>query len=102
MAFTQTTLTESPLMIYQADRTVAVTVLYLTNNNSSAVTASVYLVHSGDSASDSTILYKDLNLDTAATAAVLTERIILESGDSVWAVSSAAASVVATVCSIAV
>jgi hypothetical protein len=102
MAFTQTTLDITSVEIFTADRTVAITALYLVNTSSSAVTVTVYLVPPAGSASSNRIVYSNLNCNSDETVAVLTERIVLTAGDSIWAECSSQFAVVATVASVAV
>jgi hypothetical protein len=102
MAFTQTTLGTSPVELFTADRNIAVTALYLANTSASPVTVTVYLVPTGGSAGSGTTVYKDHSVAANSTSAVLTERIVLENGDSIWGAASAGSSILATVCSIGV
>jgi hypothetical protein len=102
MAFVQTTLDIAPTEIITADRTVVITVLYLVNTGPSAVTITVYLVPAGGVAGAGTILYQNLNCDSDQTLAVLTERVLLDNGDAVWAECSGQFSVVATIATVAV
>jgi hypothetical protein len=102
MALTQSTLDIVPTEIVTADRTLVITVLYLVNTSPSAVTISVYLVPAEGTPSSGNILYQNLNCDSDQTLAILTERVVLDTGDSVWAECSSQFAVVATVATVAV
>lgn len=90
---TFTTVFSSPLSF---DST-AVTAIYLCNKGVGVASVNVHLVPSGDLASDSNIIYYDLKLAPSDTYVIDSERIILDQGDSIVAVSDVAGDVVATV-----
>ena len=102
MAFTQTSLDTSPVEIFTATRNTVVTAVYLANTSGSNRTVTVYLVPLSGSAGALTTVYKDHGVLANSTGAVLTERIVVETGDSIWADADAGAVVTATVCSIGV
>ena len=102
MAFTQTSLDTSPVEIFTALQDTVVTAVYLANTSAGNRTVTVYLVPLSGSAGATTTVYKDHDVLANTTSAVLTERIVVETGDSIWADADAAAVVTATVCSIGV
>ena len=102
MAFTQTSLDTSPVEIFTALQDTVVTAVYLANTSAGNRTVTVYLVPLSGSAGATTTVYKDHDVLANTTSAVLTERIVVETGDSIWADADAGAVVTATVCSIGV
>ncbi len=102
MAFAQFRLTNANSRIFLADSSAIITALYLANTSAGAVTVSVYLVPPSGTAGLSTVLYHTITVNPAQTLAVLTERVPVETGDSIWAVCSSVDAVTATVCSVAV
>lgn len=72
--------------------------MYLCNTTGSAVTANVYLVPTGGTP-DLCPIYSNLSIAAGDTHISDTERIVLDSGDSLWANCSVNGAVVITVSS---
>jgi len=96
MSLSQHQLTVSAETVFLATAQSAVTGLYLVNLSLSAVTVTVYLVKDSDSASMVNTVYSDLTIDPAETIVLLTDRVLLDSGDRLQASASADFAVSAT------
>ena len=97
MALSQSTLTTSAASIYTSSGQSAVTTMYLCNFSGSDATATVYLVANGSSAGNNNIIYKTIPIAAGDTYIIDTERLVLDTGDSVQALASANTSISMTV-----
>jgi hypothetical protein len=103
MALTNTTLDVTPTALFTSTGTNAVIVMYLCNtNNSTPAQFSLYAVPAGAQADMTTVIYSEVSLTSGDTYVLDTERLLLDSGDSIWGAASVAASIVVTVNTIAV
>ena len=96
MALAQLQLSTSVDTVYTSTGSSVVTGLYLVNTSSSAVTVNIYFVPDSQSASLSTVVYYNQTIDSHDTLVLLSERVLLSSGDRIQASSSADLSVTAS------
>lgn len=80
----------------------AVTAIYLCNPNGSAVTANVYVVPAGSTDVGNCLIYSNLIVASSDTSIADSERLILESGDSVYANCSVANGIIMTISSVGI
>lgn len=97
MAITNTTLTTSALALIDISGEKAITVIYLYNSSSGAVSINLHAVAAGDSAADSNKFYANLVIDTTDTYVVDTEKLLLSDGDDIFASANVGGVVHATV-----
>lgn len=106
MAISNTRLTTTdPINVFTASGQQAITVVYLTNTDSSLNAAvSVYCVDSGDStgASEDNMIYNALEINAGDTYVMDLEKLILDNGDFLDCESNVANVITVTVSSIAV
>ena len=102
MALANTTLGTTPTTIYTSTGQSAVTLVYFCNRSLATISFTVHAVSSGDTATLSNIIYYDVQLAPTDTYVVDTERLILDSGDSLVALASQVDSVSVTVSSVGV
>ena len=87
----------SPDTIYQSTGQTAVTTTYFCNVSLGMLTINVHLVPAGGIAAPENLIYWALEIDANDTFIIDTERLILDSGDSIVALASGPGSIVATV-----
>lgn len=96
MALAQQQLSTSVDTVYTSTGSSVVTGLYLVNTSSSAVAVNIYFVPDSQSASLSTVVYYNRTIDSHDTLVLLSERVLLSSGDRIQASCSADLSVTAS------
>lgn len=79
---------KSNTIIYTATKQTAITTMILCNTGSSPDTITLYIVKSGDTPSNTNTILSNLQLIANDTFVCDTERIILDAGDSIRAVST--------------
>lgn len=85
MAITNTTLTTSAAALLDVAGEKAITVIYLYNSSSGAVSVNLHAVADGDTAADSNKFYGNLIIEATDTYVVDTEKLLLSSGDDIFA-----------------
>lgn len=96
---TQLTTTSANIIYGTSTQTKGITALYMSNQTGSAVTANVFLVPSGGTVANCRI-YSNISIAGFDSFIADTERIVLDSGDSLWANCSTANGVVMTISSV--
>jgi hypothetical protein len=102
MAINNTAVGTSPSSIYTSTGSSAITTIHLCNYTGSPITANLYAVPSGGSANNSTLFYSNVQITAYNTLIISTEKLILDTGDAIYANVSASNSVTATVSSIGI
>lgn len=102
MALANITLGTTPTTIYTSSGQSAITLVYFCNRSLSPITFTVHAVSNGDAATLSNIIYYEVQLAPTDTYVLDTERLILDSGDSIVAIASHIDSVSVTVSSVGV
>ena len=97
MAVSNTVLTTSPSAVYTSSGNTVVTLLYFCNTSGGTRTVNVYVVPSGGSATSSTQIYKNVSITASDTLIIDSEKIILETGDKIFADADSGSSVTTTV-----
>jgi hypothetical protein len=74
----------------------AITVIYLYNKSGSSVTFNIHAVPSGGTAGEDNTIYGSKTLTANETYIIETEKILLDSGDTIFANASANSAVIVT------
>lgn len=96
MAIQNTKLTTTAQQIVDPTGERAVTAIYFYNSNTTTVELTVHAVVSGGSASNDNKIYGNLAIGPSNTYIVDTEKLILNNGDSLYALANVANVVIAT------
>lgn len=102
MAIQSTTLSTAPQSIYTSVGTNAVVVAYFCNTSENPVMFNLHAVANGAAADISNIMYSNVNITSNDTYVIDNEKLILDNGDSLYAVATEGGVVVATVCNVEV
>lgn len=103
MAILSTVITGTNTRIFNSVNDQAITTVVFCNNSSVAATnLTVYAVANGGTVSTGTMILNSIPLPATETFVMDAEKLILSSGDSLWATSSAGSVVVATVSSVSI
>lgn len=106
MSIQITTLDSSPTSIFTSTSNLAsigpsgasaVTTIYFCNNDTSALSLSVYVVPMGQTVSPNHIIYNTLQIASLDTYVLDTERLMFDAGDQIFATASVAGLIIATV-----
>lgn len=102
MAISQQAVGNSATTVYTSTNTTAITCMFFMNDNASARTLDVHIVKNGESLGTANKIVKTITIDPADTYVINIEKLVLENGDTVQCVASAASSVYATVSSVSI
>ena len=99
MALATTAVGNTATTVYTSSGNSAITFASFANYSGSTATLSVHVVPSGDTAGNGNIVIKDLSINAADTHQLYSngEKLLLENGDTVQAVSSATSTFTAVV-----
>ena len=97
MAIKNSNVTTVATSIYQSSGSSATTTIHFCNYSASAVTANIWVVQSGFTANNINMIYSNISITGTNTVVIDTEKLILATGDAVYANASANLSVGATV-----
>jgi hypothetical protein len=97
MAIINSNVTTVASSIYTSSGNSATTVMHFCNYTNNGATANVWVVPSGLVANSSTIIYSNVALTAQNTLVIDTEKLILSTGDAIYANVSSNVSVTATV-----
>lgn len=102
MAISQQAVGTSATTVYTSTNTTAITCMFFMNDNASARTLDVHVVKNGESLATANKIVKTITIDPADTYVINIEKLVLENGDTIQCVASAATSVYATVSSVSI
>ena len=102
MAISQQAVGTSATTVYTSTNTTAITCMFFMNDNAAARTLDVHVVKSGESPGTANKIVKSITIDPADTYVINIEKLVLDNGDTVQCVASAATSVYATVSSVSI
>lgn len=103
MALTSTFVGTNTTEIFLASGSQAITtVMFCNNNASTSASLDVYAVASGGLVGTGTVVLKSINLPATETFVMDTEKLVLDTGDALWAKSTVNGIVVATVSSVSI
>ena len=102
MAISQQAVGNSATTVYTSTNTTAITCMFFMNDNASARTLDVHVVKNGESLGTANKIVKTITIDPADTYVINIEKLVLENGDTIQCVASAASSVYATVSSVSI
>jgi len=102
MAISQQAVGTSATTVYTSTNTTAITCMFFMNDNASSRTLDVHVVKSGESLGTANKIVKTITIDPADTYVINIEKLVLDNGDTIQCVASAATSVYATVSSVAI
>ena len=85
MAFTSTILDVSPKSIFTSNGNSAITTMYICNTGNIEVQFNLYAIPAGSFVDDSRVIYYRVPLTSHDTYVIDSEKLILESGDSLYA-----------------
>ena len=102
MAISQQAVGNSATTVYTSTNTTAITCMFFMNDNAAARTLDVHIVKNGESLGTANKIVKTITIDPADTYVINIEKLVLENGDTVQCVASAASSVYATVSSVSI
>lgn len=102
MAISQATVGATATTVYTSTNTTAITCMFFMNDNAAARTLDVHVVKSGDSAATANKIVKAITVDPADTYVINIEKLVLDNGDTIQCVASAASSIEATISSVAI
>ena len=102
MAISQQAVGNSATTVYTSTNTTAITCMFFMNDNASARTLDVHVVKNGESLGTANKIVKTITIDPADTYVINIEKLVLENGDTIQCVASAATSIYATVSSVSI
>ena len=102
MAISQQAVGNSATTVYTSTNTTAITCMFFMNDNGSARTLDVHVVKNGESLGTANKIVKTITIDPADTYVINIEKLVLENGDTIQCVASAATSIYATVSSVTI
>jgi len=102
MAISQQAVGTSATTVYTSTNTTAITCMFFMNDNAASRTLDVHVVKSGESLGTANKIVKTITIDPADTYVINIEKLVLDNGDTIQCVASAATSVYATVSSVAI
>ena len=102
MAISQQAVGNSATTVYTSTNTTAITCMFFMNDNASSRTLDVHVVKNGESLATANKIVKTITIDPADTYVINIEKLVLENGDTIQCVASAATSIYATVSSVSI
>lgn len=102
MAISQQAVGTSATTVYTSTNTTAITCMFFMNDNAASRTLDVHVVKNGESLATANKIVKTITIDPADTYVINIEKLVLENGDTIQCVASAATSVYATVSSVSI
>ena len=90
----------SATTVYTSSGVTAITCMFFMNENGTARTLDVHVVKSGASAATTNKIVKTITIDPADTYVVNLEKLVLDNGDTIQCIASAASSIMPTVSSV--
>ncbi len=92
----------SATTMYTSTNQTAITCMFFMNDNAAARTLDVHVVKNGATAAATNKIVKTINIDGADTYVINTEKLVLENGDMIQCVASAASSIYGTISSVTI
>ena len=102
MAISQQAVGNSATTVYTSTNTTAITCMFFMNDNAASRTLDVHVVKNGESLGTANKIVKTITIDPADTYVINIEKLVLENGDTIQCVASAATSIYATVSSVSI
>ena len=92
----------SATTMYTSTNQTAITCMFFMNDNAAARTLDVHVVKNGATAAATNKIVKTISIDGADTYVVNTEKLVLDNGDMIQCVASAASSIYGTISSVTI